>query len=582
MSDKIKLMVAAVPLTENVSPVPGIASEELKAFIEEAAAQNCDLLLLPQYIVGDCTQPCDQEKIRLLEAFASDRQCYVVYNCLETVEEKRYCASVILDRKGMEVGKYRKTHRVDGIDVTMDLGDSLPVFELDFGKVALLSGTDLYFPELAEAYSVLGAEILLCSMGVEPLRDDSQLQKLLKGRAVADYCFVAASTYASTKPMYMTNNYPLMHSEDEEAYSAESIAGAFNTNGLGLHTGRASVYDLRGELLASTGRESGVSACIVDLEKKRNILKYLYGTGRIITHQNKRGVFDELGGSFSWEPRRYPVEKPVVSLVHLKYSDTTGIPAKGPFENQDINYEKVFSHINRAAAVSDLVVCSELSAPGNRMTGEIMKKYADCARENSCYVMTNQEIDGINTSLIFDRRGQIVLRYEKVNTLNMMYENKLPAGTGLPVAELDFGTVCAMVCADSYCQEIPRLLALKGAEIIILQSQSWGFDSAAINEGVMRAWAIENCAFVIMSNFPSSQVVHRSNVIDPTGETVFATDYNKEGIYTFRIDLDAIRNKCCYEFDGNKVITGSGFREKLVNARRPELYKVLTSSGLPG
>jgi predicted amidohydrolase len=134
-----------------------------------------------------------------------------------------------------------------------------------------------------------------------------------------------------------------------------------------------------------------------------------------------------------------------------------------------------------------------------------------------------------------------------------------------------------MVCADSYTQEIPRIYALKGAELVILQSQSWGADAAHINEGSTRAFAIENSMMVFMSNFASSQVVHRTNIIDPTGETIFATGYDREGLYTVEVDMDSVINHESFVYEEGMVKRSYNFRERLMNARRPELYKALTS-----
>lgn len=575
-----QIAVVALAIGDEVGLIPDVSAQSVEHALQQLEGRGADLILFPQYTISAGRVESNGEtdatagrKRELLTAFAVRNSSYIVYNELREVGEQNRCVSVIIGRDGLTTGEYVKTHRVDGIDIPLELGDDMPVFELDFGKVALLAGSDLLVPELAELYSVAGADILLCSLGTQLLRDDTETQRLLKGRAVADYCWVAASTYASRDTMYMTNNVEVYNAAEQIDVSKD-VGATFNAFGLGKHTGRAAVYDTRGETIAATGRESGCAIVRIDLERKRNLAKYNYGTGRLLVHQNERGVFRDLALRAEFKEKRYARENPAISFVHMNYKDT--IRTIG----NDNDYRNVLDYIGQAAAYSDMVICSEHSRGDNAITEtEGLRRFlqgcSDIARSSNCYVAVNDVVDGMNTTLLFGRDGSLLHTYKKVNTLGMMYHNKLPAGDEIGVVELDFATIGFMICADSYCQEIPRILALKGAEVIVLQSQSWGYDANAINEGMSRAWAIENAAFVLMSNFPSSQVAHRSNVIDPTGETIFATNYNKEGIYTFRLDIDAVRKKPLYEWDGRTVSKRYDMRARLMSARRPELYSLL-------
>ncbi|NSW89088.1 MAG: carbon-nitrogen hydrolase family protein [Firmicutes bacterium] len=513
-------------------------------------------------------------KEELFSKHARENNCYVVYNTLVRNNGRNACISKIIGRDGRFIGEYVKTHKIEGLDIDLALGSDMPVFELDFGKVGLMAGTDIFIPELAEIYSIKGAEILLCSLGVWPLRDDTEQNYLLRGRAIADYFYVAASAYASHTGMYMTNNYELLNREN--GYSIEQLEKSFNSNGLGRHTGRAAVYDLRGDVIASTGREKGFIICEIDLSKKRQIEKYIYGYGSIVYHQNQRGIFKDILKSSTYEKKVYSVEKPVIGFVQMSYSDTIS-------SNEKSWYIKQCDYINSIASKCDIVICSEFSTMEYNPKGRIKVEFQDekismysaCARNNKCYIAVNDCFDGINTTLLFDRSGNIIHKYEKVNTCTMMYNKELPTGIEIEIVELDFGKVGFVICADSYCQEIPRILGLKGAEIIINQTQSWGYDANSINEGVFRAWAIENCAYIVTCAFPSSQVKLRSNIIDATGETVFASNYDLEGAYIAQIDMNAVREKVSFVYREGKVIKDFNFRNRIMEARRPELYTLL-------
>lgn len=580
VKEKIRIVVISLPIGDNISFVPDVPLAAVETALDGIRDRTVDLVLFPQYtaIEEDDRNSSRQGIVSALRLFAQDNRCYIVYNALRNENGRQSCVSVIVDREGKLAGEYTKTHHIEGLDAAgLTLGGETPVFELDFGKVALLAGTDLYFPEIAELYSVKGAELLLCSLGPSILRDDTEVQRLMRGRAIADYMYVAGSCYSSDNTMYMASNVELYNGASDEIDVSGDPAESFNAFGLGKHTGRAVVYDLRGETVAGTGRESGCSVCELDLRRKRSLKDYNFGTGCILFHQNQRGVFADLGRPFEPVTANCAAAKPVISFVHLPYKDT--------FRSTESDaYEPILERIAEAAARgSDLIVCSEYSRgdDGRACTAGLDGFLQGCSRiagQKGCYIAVNEVIDRLNTSLVFDRNGEIIHKHVKVNTLCMMYEKKLPAGTEIEPIELDFGKVGIMICADSYCQEIPRIYGLKGADLIILQTQSWGYDANAINEGVARAWAIENGLYVMTSAFPSSQVVHRSNVIDPTGETIFASQYDLAGVYTVQLDLNAANGKTNYIYDGNgKVLKDRAFRNRLMLSRRPELYAPLAT-----
>lgn len=569
MLEKPMIAALSMGINEKNFALPMVSLAEMRRALEEIGNYKIDLVLTPQFVIGK-DDPAAAEKRKLLMDFAIGNHCYVVYNFYKN----GYSVSEILNRDGKSCGQYHKTHRIDGIDPQLLLGDQLPVFELDFGKVALIAGTDLYFPEVAESYSLSGAEILLCSQGIEPLRDDTQIQRLLHARAVMDFMFVVSAAYASDKPMYMTNNYDALHGATTQDYEEIGGPGRMNSNGIGLLPGRASIYDLRGELICCSGRDAGAAICTLPMAMKRESKKHIFGLGHPVWHQNERGVFDDLAKPFTFQKKKYAVKKPVITFAHMTYRDTIGDWGNDP--NQTINFQKLFTYMREAAGYSDMVIFSELSARTNTMTDELKAKYSQIAAEYHCYILINQEIEERNTSVLFDRDGKLVFSYEKVNGLCFMYDKIDKVGRELPIIELDFATIGVMVCADAYCQEIPRIYALKGAELVILQSQSWGADAAHINEGFTRAFAIENGLAVLMSNFPSSQVVHRTNIIDPTGETIFASGYDREGLYSVVVDVDAVIDHESFIYEEGMVKRSYNFRERMMKARRPELYASLT------
>jgi predicted amidohydrolase len=98
-----------------------------------------------------------------------------------------------------------------------------------------------------------------------------------------------------------------------------------------------------------------------------------------------------------------------------------------------------------------------------------------------------------NSAPLFDRRGKLVGIYDKF----MLYDPELDDGTTpgrrLPVFLTDFGRVGIMTCYDSWHPEVARLLAYKGAELIL-------FPSAGYYRQLMHARAADNGVVIAASS----------------------------------------------------------------------------------
>ncbi|PYT14020.1 MAG: hypothetical protein DMF51_09470 [Acidobacteria bacterium] len=86
----------------------------------------------------------------------------IVFGFVERVGDRLYNTAVLLDRNGNVAGRYHKVQLArPEAEAGMAPGDSVPVFDLDFGKVALLICNDLAFPEPAREAALQGADLLL-------------------------------------------------------------------------------------------------------------------------------------------------------------------------------------------------------------------------------------------------------------------------------------------------------------------------------------------------------------------------------------------------------------------------------------
>jgi len=101
-----------------------------------------------------------------------------------------------------------------------------------------------------------------------------------------------------------------------------------------------------------------------------------------------------------------------------------------------------------------------------------------------------------NTAPLFDREGKIVGAYDKNQLYDPEEDEGATPGVGFPVFQTDFGKVGIIICYDSWFPEPTRLLAYKGAELIL-------FPNAGYFTGLMPARAADNGVWIAVSSLNS-------------------------------------------------------------------------------
>ena len=95
--------------------------------------------------------------------------------------------------------------------------------------------------------------------------------------------------------------------------------------------------------------------------------------------------------------------------------------------------------------------------------------------------------------------------YSKNQLFDPEEEAGVTPGIGLPVFEADFGRIGIIICYDSWFPEPTRLLAYKGAELIL-------FPNAGYFTGIMPARAADNGVWIATSSLSGP-----AGVWDPSG-----------------------------------------------------------------
>jgi predicted amidohydrolase len=153
-----------------------------------------------------------------------------------------------------------------------------------------------------------------------------------------------------------------------------------------------------------------------------------------------------------------------------------------------------------------------------------------------------------NTVAIFSPDGNVASRYSKTHTADDEPFNT--KGTEFPVVDTPYGRWGTLICMDRQLPETARILALKGAQLILVPA--WGM-SGEMNDVMMRTRAFENGVHLAF--------VHprRCLIIAPTG-AVLAQDRN----------------------DGDEIVTArlvlcEAGAQSAIRRRRPELYGDLSA-----
>ncbi len=131
-----------------------------------------------------------------------------------------------------------------------------------------------------------------------------------------------------------------------------------------------------------------------------------------------------------------------------------------------------------------------------------------------------------NSMVVYSPTGDIVLHYSKTHTKGETFNTP---GTELPVAQTSLGTFGALICYDRRFPEVPRILALKGAQILLIPA--YGNDGER-NEALLRTRAWENSVWVIYVR------QNQALVIKPNGKIIARDHGTGDELVFARIELD--------------------------------------------
>ena len=130
-----------------------------------------------------------------------------------------------------------------------------------------------------------------------------------------------------------------------------------------------------------------------------------------------------------------------------------------------------------------------------------------------------------NTAVVFDSDGSIAGKYRKMHIPDdPAYYEKFyftPGDIGFQPIQTSLGKLGVLVCWDQWYPEAARLMALRGAEILIYPT-AIGWESTDSDEEKMRqlnAWIISQRGHAVANGLPVVSVNRVGHEPDPSGQT---------------------------------------------------------------
>ncbi|OPZ89105.1 MAG: 2-oxoglutaramate amidase [Firmicutes bacterium ADurb.Bin419] len=195
--------------------------------------------------------------------------------------------------------------------------------------------------------------------------------------------------------------------------------------------------------------------------------------------------------------------------------------------------------------------------------GKTIKSVSEAARNFGVHIIAGSipeiyEDKLYNTCVVFDNNGNTIGRHRKMHLFDIDIPGKiefresdiLSPGNDVTVVDMGYCKIGIAICYDVRFPELSRLMALKGAQIIVVPA-AFNMTTGPLHwELLMRARAVDNQVFVAAASPARNESANykaygSSMVVDPFAE-VLARLGDEEDILYSEVDLsklDRVRNE---------------------------------------
>lgn len=215
--------------------------------------------------------------------------------------------------------------------------------------------------------------------------------------------------------------------------------------------------------------------------------------------------------------------------------------------NEDVNFNRARNLTaieNLASEGAELIILSELHDSlyfcqtedvenfnyAEELPGEYTEFYGEAAAANNVVLVTStfeRRAPGLyhNTAVIFDKDGSVAGKYRKMHIPDDpgFYEKFYftPGDIGFEPILTSIGKLGVLVCWDQWYPEAARLMAMRGAEVLIYPTAiGWNPDDADDEKERQReAWITVQRGHAVANGLPVVSVNRCGFEEDPSGQT---------------------------------------------------------------
>jgi len=272
-----------------------------------------------------------------------------------------------------------------------------------------------------------------------------------------------------------------------------------------------------------------------------------------------------------------------------RYVRVAGIQSNPKILEKEKNLEKCLESIKVASGEgAELLVFPECSLTGycfsslkealkvaEPIPGPSTKAVASLCRELGVYTvigLIERDDDKCFNSIALLGPEGFVGKYRKLH-LPYLGLDRFASHGDLPlkIFDTEVGKIGMNICFDSRLPETARVLALLGAEIIVLPT-NWPEGAEMVPKYVVNTRACENRVHYVAVDRVGLErgfkFIGQSKIIDCSGTTLAEASASKEEIIYAKLSLEESRKK-------NVVIKKNEFELPLFKERRPELYGLI-------
>ncbi len=261
------------------------------------------------------------------------------------------------------------------------------------------------------------------------------------------------------------------------------------------------------------------------------------------------------------------------------------------FGSIERNLQTALTHIEQAqVAGARLVVFPECSLSGYccdthseavslaiPLNSQPVARLIECCRQLRVYVVVGfLESNGeeIYNSLVCLGPDGVVANYRKTHLPKLGVDRFVTCGrSAYRTFEIENVRVGMLICYDCSFPEATRILALQGADVVLLPT-NWPAASISIANLVPPVRALENHIYFVTANRIGTErgtsFIGRSRISHPDGSNLAFADHDRQEILIAEIDPVLARQKRIVRVPGKHEVN-------LIADRRPELYGDLLS-----